>query len=689
MWRALLFLSIGVFAVCPKYQCHTGGFNVGPTCAYPTATNDIMMQMCDASSQSRVCLVTPQITHNFTCQPFDNTRPIQLNYPGEFCHSNSQCLSGYCANNACQGQPLGGMCVSHADCNVGLFCNQAGHCIKQLGISNSCNSDWDCQNNLACNRTLYNPGLCLLYYSIANGDAVGMCVTELSEGVSNLCISGSCAQQKPNTNGEGFCQPSIKTVGKFPSKCVGDTDCVGQNTQNTKYTGTCACGMNPTGESYCNSWSGDEPNQIVQEIWVQHVNSVGIANCHTMRRFAPTCLYHTMPPAQIVNYTQNEMMSADLARYQNNDVCTQTIFNRDYYRVSPQSFTCKAYGCDTKNPWATETCLTYQEGSNKFAIKECENKLYCNTQETLGNEWMNSTCGPAPTVAPAYPGMQCKANSDCLSGKCIGGACRGAIQNDPCNDDYDCNPGLYCYALNMVFRCVPQIPIGQQGCATDYDCVTNAGCNATKEYPIGECVAYFSVQLGTEVPCPISGTNYLCESGSCYNNGKDDRGVCVPPPKSVNFGATCQTSNDCMGINSNNQSFVGQCQCGYNPWGYKYCNAFAGDPPGALFVKKVSPLYKLSQITMCHTALRFNTNCLDMVASMTGANANIYYSALLNFTNFPAYMENDECVRTVINSAFWSRLPPGPSPPPPPSPDNDDNSSAQVLIVLSSLALFI
>eukprot|EP00358_Blepharisma_japonicum_P006973 CAMPEP_0202945968 /NCGR_PEP_ID=MMETSP1395-20130829/7883_1 /ASSEMBLY_ACC=CAM_ASM_000871 /TAXON_ID=5961 /ORGANISM="Blepharisma japonicum, Strain Stock R1072" /LENGTH=201 /DNA_ID=CAMNT_0049646293 /DNA_START=870 /DNA_END=1476 /DNA_ORIENTATION=+ len=115
-----------------------------------------------------------------------------------------------------------------------------------------------------------------------------------------------------------------------------------------------------------------------------------------------------MTPSQMANFTQNELKSSDIARYQNNDVCTQVIFNRDYYRVTPQTFMCKAYGCDTKNPWATETCLTYQEGSNKYAVKECENKLYCNTQETFGHEWMNSTCGPAPTPAPLYPGQICK-----------------------------------------------------------------------------------------------------------------------------------------------------------------------------------------------------------------------------------------------------------------------------------------
>lgn len=687
MWRALIFFFAGAFAVCPKYSCHSGGFDIGSTCAYPTTTNDIQMQLCDNNNLNSICQITPTITSNFTCGAFQ-PQEVDPNYPGEFCHSSTQCLSGQCTSNKCVGSSLGGYCVSHADCNVGLYCNQANHCVKQVQIAAFCNSDWDCQNNMACNRTLYNSGVCVPYYSVPNGDAIGMCVTHMSEGLSNLCESGFCIQQKPNTNGEGWCQTAPSTVGKFPSRCNADSDCLGSNAKNSTFMGTCSCGMNKEGEAYCNSWSGDAPAQAVKAIWINHVTSVGIANCHTQRRFTKFCLSQTQIPQQIVNFTQNNLVSANTARYEKNDVCTQVIFNKDYWNVTPDNFKCKAYGCDLKNSWTTDVCITYQESVNKFAVKECTAKNEaCNVAQSTGHEWANATCGPVAAKAPLLPGQLCTSNNQCISNNCLSGKCRGAVQGAQCNDDDDCNYGLYCYSINFVFQCVPLIPIGQQGCATDYDCVTNAGCNATQEYPINECVQYYSVPLGGIVPCPISGNSHLCESAACFNNGIDDRGTCVPAPKSAKFGSTCLTSNDCVATNSLNQTFVGQCQCGYNLQGYKYCSAFPGDAPGEKFSSNVVSLYKLSMFSMCHTSLRFSTDCFDMVSSMTGKNADIYFSAYLNYTNFPMYVENDECVRKVFTSNFWSRLPPGPSPKPP-GPDNDESGAQMIALVMSLLTLF-
>jgi len=190
------------------------------------------------------------------------------------------------------------------------------------------------------------------------------------------------------------------------------------------------------------------------------------------------------------------------------------------------------------------------------------------------------------------------------------------------------------------------------------------------------------------VPCPFSGPNKLCQSGTCYNNGKDDRGTCVVSAKAKTFGQSCITSNECVGVNANNQTFYSECQCGYNPNGLKYCNSFTGDESGELFMKEVKPLYSLGFMNQCHTLLRFSTQCLDMVSSLAGKNSNIYYNSLLNFTNYPLYKDNDPCVKTVYNYAFWSRLGPIPPPPPPDPDDHDDSSYARVLVAMGFLAYF-
>ena len=41
---------------------------------------------------------------------------------------------------------------------------------------------------------------------------------------------------------------------------------------------------------------------------------------------------------------------------------------------------------------------------------------------------------------------------------------------------------------------------------------------------------------------------------------------------------------------------------------------------------------------------------------------------MLNFTMFPYLINNDDCVKSVYTSGFWTYLPPGPKPSPLPVP---------------------
>jgi hypothetical protein len=175
----------------------------------------------------------------------------------------------------------------------------------------------------------------------------------------------------------------------------------------------------------------------------------------------------------------------------------------------------------------------------------------------------------------------------------------------------------------------------------------------------------------------------MCQSGVCYNNGTSDLGVCTTPPKSLHLPLKCESSNDCIGMNSMNQTFQGQCICGYNNNGDSYCSAHAGDGPGKLYIDVMSVLLKAGAMAGCQTARRHYSDCLDMVAAKLGQNANIWYSAFMNFTNYPAYIDNDNCVKSIITNEFWSHLPPGP---PGPNPhDHDDHSAAGILTVFFGL----
>lgn len=342
----LLTLAVACAYTCPKYSCHAGGFDLGTTCAYQTSTGDVSMQICDLTTLGDYCNVNPLITKNFTC----GDRPPRAQdefLPGQSCISGRQCQSGNCLNNKCQGLPLGSFCISHADCNVGYYCGQSGKCLPQMSQFQSCNSDWDCQNQFACNRTLFTKGTCLPYYSLPNGSAVGMCVSSFSEGMSNLCASGSCSQIQQGHNGEGICQAPFKSDKPYPLVCNEDADCTGHNSAGTLGLGSCSCGMDKNGAAYCNAYSGDQPAVIARELLIQHTSSAAIANCHTLIRFDQYCYRQTLPSYDVFNLTQSLLLAGNTPRYQNNDFCTQTIYNFDYWRVSASDFTCKAYGCKT------------------------------------------------------------------------------------------------------------------------------------------------------------------------------------------------------------------------------------------------------------------------------------------------------------------------------------------------------
>lgn len=332
--------------------------------------------------------------------------------------------------------------------------------------------------------------------------------------------------------------------------------------------------------------------------------------------------------------------------------------------------------------------MTYIEGTNEFAIKSCvasSQYPYCNYNQIEANQWNNVTCGTNPSPDLLYPGEPCTSNTQCISQSCLGGKCKGVPVGGFCSDSSDCVVGAYCYAVNLKFICVPLIPIGSGPCGTEYDCVPQAGCNATRENFPGECVAYFSVQNNDVVPCPLSGFNNLCKSGACYNNGVDDRGYCVDAPKTLpTFPSSCQTSNDCIGFNSAKQMFVGSCECGFNNEGTKYCAPFTGDRPGLTYLEQIIPIMTSKAMSVCQTTRRYYSDCLDVVAQNLGLNANNYYSSLMNFTNYVRYIGNDECVKKVINNDFWSRIPP--NPPAPGPPPKNDTGSASVLSI--GIALF-
>ena len=64
-----------------------------------------------------------------------------------------------------------------------------------------------------------------------------------------------------------------------------------------------------------------------------------------------------------------------------------------------------------------------------------------------------------------------------------------------------------------INTCVPQLIGDSRGCMSDYDCQNSYGCMRYSFYPsYNQCVRYYSLQKGTEIPESICVDN---ESSLC------------------------------------------------------------------------------------------------------------------------------------------------------------------------------
>jgi hypothetical protein len=654
MWVLFILLTAVESQTCPTYSCHAGGRNISPECGYADSNGNVILQACDYTNSS-YCDTSGTITNGYYCSSVRSyVKPLA--YPGEPCAINSDCLSGSCVSKVCQGLKPGSFCTSHSDCTVGTYCGPAFTCVFQLPFGSPCASDYECRNNLACNRTLFAEGLCVNYFSLPNGSPVGLCIDLVTESVSNLCQSGSCTLLNPGFDSVGICSgPYYIQSLNFPQTCTQNSDCVGFNGVN-KTTGSCSCGMDMYGNAYCDAFNGDPPALTVTSLWLIHTLSSSIFNCHTLRRFDIFCLQQNLGADKIQLFLNNRALTTDTARYQNNDYCTKVIFNSQFFNITPANFGCQLYSCANQT-FTQNTCITFYESNNNFLINPCNSTSqysYCDYTKSNNNKWRNITCGVVPNPPVKYPGDTCANSSECILGNCSNGFCAGISLGNACTSSDLCDVGLYCKSVNYIFTCQPLIAAYQSGCGSDYDCVPNSGCNYNSAGPPGVCVPYYSLSLNSEVPCSASNLNMLCSTATCYYTG-GYTGTCALPPKSSSpLPVSCTLNGQCSGTNQNGQSFQGTCTCGYNNQGSSYCTPFIGDSPGQSYTSITSAYLKSPFILNCQTTRRFSEDCFNLVSKALNINQNLWYIAYLNFTLYPYLVANDACVKSVYTNSYWS-----------------------------------
>lgn len=145
---------------------------------------------------------------------------------------------------------------------------------------------------------------------------------------------------------------------------------------------------------------------------------------------------------------------------------------------------------------------------------------YCFHDSDCGSDAMGAMrCLPTKSwCGPLDSDYYCDFNSDCISGKCVGGVCIPGGTSTACRDDMDCKSPLVC--SKIYGRCVDKQPDGTP-CARNAECqnqcnsfsgVCTLGKNGvicTMSNPDGDCA--------TGLVCTDCGGTFTCRNpgGPC------------------------------------------------------------------------------------------------------------------------------------------------------------------------------
>jgi hypothetical protein len=309
---------------------------------------------------------------------------------------------------------------------------------------------------------------------------------------------------------------------------------------------------------------------------------------------------------------------------------------------------CHKFGCGASNDFTDKQCIIPDEASDSLKLKVCKSSdEYCPSIESFTE---TASCQPVlPSTIPdnsKYPGEYCEEDKDCKTNKCSDKACVGEDEGSECLDNFECKPTLRCGENGT---CVKLLEVGSTGCASDYDCVNNAGCNNLALETNGTCVTYYSLKTGDKLGKCESGFNLLCTSLSCKTSSDTGAaGVCVDPDVSTTFPLECDQDSDCVSKTGG----LGTCTCGYNPLAKGYCELFYGDKPWQqVFELRRQMVSDTRYSEKCHTEARHNDECIKTAKGTKFYNE---YTVANQFAmSYPKIYGNDNCAKYIYNQDYW------------------------------------
>lgn len=311
---------------CNKYTCGSlenpyGCISQGP---------NVTLQSCNFAELQQ-CPYT-DFSENSTCVYLPPS-PYQTALPGDFCYSNSTCVSMSCVNSICQGLLASDVCTDTSQCNPGLGCN-SGNCmvLQPIGPSSACTVDYDCVNNAACEN-----GNCFQYFSRSEGVAVVNC----DNGVNWLCESGMCYNS--------FCiSANASSFGALPVKCSDDNDCIStyynEGIMGFNLTSNCQCGFNSQSQSYCSLFPGDSVQASYLNVLNRWLSSQQLFSCHSINRFELACIKLYWDEKDYLEYAYYYYYSTMYPQIQDNSDCIQSILTYQFYQAQQAYQDYSSYG---------------------------------------------------------------------------------------------------------------------------------------------------------------------------------------------------------------------------------------------------------------------------------------------------------------------------------------------------------
>lgn len=165
-----------------------------------------------------------------------------------------------------------GTCQADGDCLFGMYCNNEGMCVNQVGIGELCTSHAACPRNSLC--LFYKPedyyGNCTQVLSLNNDELIMPRINKVfyyEQHMEKLCRTGWY------NSTTGRCYKSIKSLNKVRlpvsraqgRSCTTNRECP---TTEAEVYAACKCGYSSKGLKYCDLAGGDDE-------WTDAINKVG------------------------------------------------------------------------------------------------------------------------------------------------------------------------------------------------------------------------------------------------------------------------------------------------------------------------------------------------------------------------------------------------------------------------------